>query len=190
MKLLQPLLEHLSSFKSNEARKPVSARKDEIFDGIVDIAVNLHNLYGEEVYKCYSRDGLHPGPPPPNTETPFSQADYDLEDKFYTKSLELFCDFLHRQPYGESVNTKQAHKCIDAFTTLVDGSMIYQSFIIMKICRDCKVPGDKSKQLKKAIQYVINELYKKQKFFPKRKSLPKAPAVNERGEDYASDFSD
>ena len=186
-------MEHLSECDEAAARKPLAAKKDEIFDKIVEIALTLHELYGDEVYKLYSRNGTHPGHTAENDDS-LTEKGCLLEEKIYDRSMEEFCRFLRLQPYIENVEGEGVEKCIEAFASLVDGNLIYRCGVITRMCAKYGVPREAGKHLKRAVGHVLNELYTKQKFYPKRKSLPKvqhkAHWQKNRGEEYASDFSD
>ena len=69
----------------------------------------------------------------------------------------------------------------------------------MKFIKEYQIPLDPSKLLEKAIRSIMNEIYKKQKFYPKRKAEGErltrkdhTAGVQEKDRDpyYLSDFSD
>ena len=176
-------MEHLNS----------SAKKDEIFDKIVEIALKLHDSHGDRVYELYSRNGTHPGHQAENDDS-LAEEGCQLEEKIYDASMEEFCRFLRLQPYVENISCEGVEKCMEAVASLVDGDLVYRCGVVARMCDKYGVPREKGKHLRRAVGHVLNELYKKQKFYPKRKSLPKAQQQQQwqknRGEEYASDFSD
>ena len=111
--------------------------------------------------------------------------------KIWSKTQEEVCVFMNLQRFVETFDTAELEQILKALidAKLVDGSTIYQTSIIMKFIKEYQIPLDPSKLLEKAIRSVMNEHYRKQKFYPKRKA-PVIPPPKEHGPNYLSDFSE
>ena len=166
----------------------MTARKDDIFEKIVKTICDIYHDCGQEVYNLYSNNGTHVHDPTKDQALRKETA-LSLENKIYSKALKDFCDFLKLQPNIESFDSTELQKSVEAFTDFVDGRAIYQTSVIMKFIKEYQIPLDPSKLLEKAIRSVMNEHYRKQKFYPKRKA-PVIPPPKEHGPNYLSDFSE
>ena len=166
----------------------MTARKDDIFEKIVKTICDIYHDCGQEVYNLYSNNGTHVRDPAKD-QALLKQTEFPLEDKIYSKSLDKFREFLALQPNIEKFDMTELQKSVEAFTDLVDARAIYQTSVIMKFIKEYQIPLDPSKLLEKAIRSVMNEHYRKQKFYPKRKA-PVIPPPKEHGPNYLSDFSE
>ena len=165
----------------------LTSRKDELFEALVKIVYDLYSLYGEEVNAIYSKNARHPRTF--LTEEDFHKNYSSIRKKVFIKSTEEFLKFMQIHSYAENLEHEQMDDCLKAFNELVDTHAVLQYSLIMEVFKACPVPLDPSKLLMKAIRRFMEELYKAQKFYPKRKGLVYAPEVK-RSEDYLSDFED
>ena len=166
----------------------MTVRKDEIFENIVKTICVIYHDCGKEAYNLYSNNGTHVCAPA-KKEALLKETEFSVEDKIYSKALDKFQEFLALQPNIEKFDMTELQKSVEAFTDLVDARAIYQTSVIMKFIKEYQIPLDPSKLLEKAIRSVMNEHYRKQKFYPKRKAPAKVKPKKWDPNDL-SDFSD
>ena len=136
----------------------MTARTDEIFEKIVKSFCAIYHNFGLLVYSLYSKNG-----------TP-AELLKETENRIYSKAVEEFFEFLKLQPNIEHYGTAGLQQSFEAFTELVDIRTISMASVIMKCVKEYQIPLNPSKLLEKTIRSVMNEHYKKQKFFPTRKA--------------------